>query len=125
MSTPPGPSDPYGSQTPGDGYGQTPPPGYYGGGNAMPPSAPPPNYLVWAIISILLCWPLGIPAIIFSTQVNSKWQQGDQQGALDASRKAKTFALWATILGAISIILWIVLSVAGVLAGATAGSMGY
>ena len=120
MSTPPGPSDPYGGQ---GGYGQTPPPGYYGGGSATPPSAPPPNHLVWAIISILLCWPLGIPAIIFSTQVNSKWQQGDVAGAQDSSKKAKTFALWATILGAIGIVLYIGLMAAGVFASADSGDL--
>ena len=69
---------------------------------------PPPNYLVWAIISIFLCWPLGIPAIIFSTQVNTKWQQGDVAGANDSSGKAKTFALWATILGAVGVIVWVI-----------------
>ena len=69
---------------------------------------PPPNYLVWAIISILICLPLGIPAIIFSTQVNSKWQVGDVAGAHDASKKAKTFSLWATIAGGVFWVLWII-----------------
>jgi hypothetical protein len=126
MSTPPGPQDPYGSQPPaGGGYGAVPPPpaNYYGGGST-PPTPPPPNYLVWAIISVFLCWPLAIPSIIFSTQVNSKWAQGDVAGAQDSSRKAKTFALWATIIGAVAVIGYILLVVAGVLAGVSQGSMG-
>lgn len=124
MSTPPGPQDPYGTQPPSGDYGATPPPPNYYGGGSTPPTPPPPNYLVWAIISVFLCWPLAIPAIIFSTQVNTKWQQGDVAGAEESSRKAKTFAMWATILGAVAIILGIVLGAAGVLAG-TAGISSY
>lgn len=98
MSTPPGPQDPYGQQP---GYTRPPPAGSYG---AAPQGSPPPNYLAWAIISVFLCWPLAIPAIVFATQVNTKWTVGDVAGAHEASRKAKTFALWATIVGAV---LWV------------------
>lgn len=58
-----------------------------------PPARPPgpiPNYLVQAILcTIFCCLPLGIPAIVFAAQVNSKQQAGDFDGALGASRKAK------------------------------------
>jgi hypothetical protein len=100
----------YGQQPPGGGYGAPPPQQPYGapGGGY---GGPPPNYLAWSIISIFLCWPLAIPAIIFATQVNGKFQMGDYAGAQDSSSKAKTFSLIATILGAISwvfaIIYWI------------------
>ena len=124
MSTPPGPQDPYGQQPQQPNYGQQPPQygqqpgyggpqppsGYYGG---PPQGEPPGNHLVWAIISLLLCWPLGIPAIVFATQVNTKWSQGDVAGAHEAAGKAKTFALWATIIGAIFIVLYIGLVVVG------------
>ena len=123
MSTPPGPQDPYGQQPPQygqqPGYNPPPPAGSYG---AAPQGAPPPNYLVWAIISVFLCWPLAIPAIVFAAQVNTKWSQGDVAGAHDASGKAKTFALWATILGAIGLVIYIgVFVVGGVLSLGTAG----
>ncbi|MBX9244212.1 CD225/dispanin family protein [Actinotalea ferrariae] len=127
MSTPPGPQEPTGPESP---YGSTPPsygsapppPAYGGGGGYQPAGSPPPNYLVWAIISVFLCWPLAIPAIVFSTQVNSKWAQGDAAGAADSSRKAKQFALWATILGGIVIVLYIALAAAGVITAATTGT---
>lgn len=117
--------DPYGGQgdQQGNGYGSAPPPPNYYGGGMTPPTPPPPNHLVWAIISVFLCWPLAIPAIVFATQVNSKWAQGDQAGAQDASKKAKTFALWATILGLIVIVLYILLIAAGVMAGVQTGEM--
>jgi hypothetical protein len=98
-------------------YGSPPPPPY----GAMPPGSyqqpggpPPPNYLVWAILAtIFCCLPLGIPAIVFASQVNSKWQSGDFSGAQDASRKAKQFSLWSTILGLVFVVLYILLIVAG------------
>ena len=94
-------------------YGSTPPP-------PPPPSfgygavqgTPPPNYLVWAIVSVFLCWPLAIASIVFSSQVNSKWAMGDVAGAQEASAKAKKFALWATIAGATIIVLYIIFVIA-------------
>ena len=72
---------------------------------------PPPNYLVWSIICIILCWPVAIPAIIFSTQVNTRWAMGDVAGAQEASEKAKKFAMVATIAGAVLIAFLLILQV--------------
>jgi|SRR5665648_1009382 len=93
-------------------YGSTPPPPLapYGAAGAM--AAPPPNYLVWAILTTLLCClPLGIPSIVFSTQVNSKWALGDVVGAQAASAKAKKFAIWSAIVGVIGAVIGIALYV--------------
>lgn len=69
---------------------------------SQPVAQPPNNYLVWAILStVLCCLPLGVVSIVFSTQVNSKWAMGDVAGAQDASKKAKQFALWALIVGVV------------------------
>ncbi len=71
----------------------------------MPQGVPPDNNLVWAILStVLCCLPLGIVAIIKSTQVNSKWQMGDIQGAQQAAADAKKYAMWGAI---IAVVLWI------------------
>ncbi len=83
-----------------------------------PPSAPmasaggqpPDNYLVWSILTtVLCCLPLGIASIVFSTQVNSKWAMGDIQGAMDSSRKAKSFAMWSAIAGVVGGVLYALL----------------
>jgi heme/copper-type cytochrome/quinol oxidase subunit 2 len=90
-------------------YGKPPPPPpqSFGGGGAQ--GAPPPNYLVWAILStVLCCLPLGVASIVFSTQVNSKWAMGDVAGAQEASEKAKKFAMWGAIAGAVVIVLYII-----------------
>ncbi|MBT0995219.1 CD225/dispanin family protein [Cellulomonas sp. DKR-3] len=63
---------------------------------------PPPNYLVWAILSaVLCCTPLGIVSIVFAAQVNGKWMAGDAQGAFTASRRARTWAIAAAVVGLI------------------------
>lgn len=55
----------------------------------------PPSYLVWAVLVIVLCCaPLGIPAIIYSSQVKTKYNNGDYSGARKASERA---ALWVIL----------------------------
>lgn len=53
-----------------------------------------PNYLVWALLSLLCCWPLSIFAIVYAAQVNGKVSSGDIAGAIEASNKAK---MWCWI----------------------------
>lgn len=111
---PPGPPGPPMGPPPGQPpYGGVP---GYGGGYAAGP--PPDNYLVWAILStILCCLPLGIVSIIFSTQVNTKWALGDYAGAQESSRKAKNFAIYgvisAVVLTVLYVLFFVVLAVAG------------
>lgn len=103
MATPPhDPNNPYnysGQQGAG-GYPQFPsgPTGPGGPHGYTPAGAPPPNYLAFGILTtILCCLPLGIGSIIYSTQVNSKWQMGDYAGAQKASSNAKNFAIWSAV----------------------------
>jgi predicted secreted protein len=90
-------------------YGAPPPPPY----GAMPPGQPaggqpPPNYLVWAILTTLFCClPLGVASIVFAAQVNGKWAAGDVAGAMESSRKAKQFATWSAIAGVVVAVLYI------------------
>lgn len=128
-STPPPPPPPGGGGYDG---GSTPPPpsggGYGGGAYGAPqyggtPSGPPPsNNLVMAILGLLCCWPLGIPAVVFAAQVNGKWNSGDQAGAVEAAAKAKKFATIALVLGVIATLIYIALIVGGVLSADTTTS---
>lgn len=59
------------------------------------PQQKPDNYLVWAILSTLLCClPLGIVAIVKSTKVDSLWLSGNHAEAIEAAKQAK---LWSMI----------------------------
>jgi uncharacterized RDD family membrane protein YckC len=91
-------------------YGQPPAAAYGQPAYGQPPNEPPPpNYLVWAILSTLLgCWPFGIAAIVFAAQVDGKWSAGDRFGARDASRKAKQFAAISIALQLVLFVLWVV-----------------
>lgn len=93
---------------PASSYGQQP--GGYG--QSM---VPPDNYLVWAILStVLCCFPLGIVSIVKSTQVNSLWAQGQPDQSRAASESAKKFAIWAAITWAILLVLYIVAIIVGI-----------
>jgi hypothetical protein len=79
-----------------------------------------PNHLAWSIISTVLatclCCPLGlvgIVAIVFSSQVNSKLNQGDVEGARRASANAKTWCWVATAFAIIGLLLNIAIFATG------------
>jgi len=60
------------------------------------------NHMFLAIFStICCCLPLGIPAIIFASQVNSKLQAGDFASAQNSSSKAFMFSIISIVLGLI------------------------
>lgn len=90
--------------------------------NFQPTATPPPNYLVFAILTTIFCCQiLGIVSIVFAAQVNSKWNSGDTQGALDASRNAKMWAWIAFGSGLLIGVVVMILAVFGVLAGIMGG----
>ncbi|WP_088281418.1 CD225/dispanin family protein [Kineosporia sp. A_224] len=101
----PGPAQPPAYQQPG-GY----PAGYPAQPVYGPPAGPPPdNYLVWAILStVLCCLPLGIVSIVYAAQVNDKWLRGDVAGATESARKAKQFATWSAITYGVLLVLVVI-----------------
>lgn len=81
------------------------------------PQSPPPNYLVWAILTtILCCLPFGIVSIIYAAQVNSKWTVGDFAGAQSSSKNAKIWAWVSFGVGLAGVIVWAILVFVGGLA---------
>lgn len=112
LNTPPPPPEPQSSYTPPPPPAQhTPTQNSY----APPPhqavpvgGAPPPNHLLLSIFTTLCCClPLGIVAIIFAAQVNSKFAAGDYAGAQAASANAKKWAMIALAVGILAQVLWI------------------
>jgi hypothetical protein len=73
-----------------------------------------PSYLAQSIlVTLFCCIPLGIPAIVYSAQVNSKIQAGDIDGAMESSRKAKMWAWWSFGVGILVAILYVLLAAVG------------
>lgn len=71
------------------------------------PASPPKNWLVEAIlVTIFCCQIIGIVAIVFAAQVNSKFAAGDYAGAQSASKDAGKWTKVAFFVG----IGWIILA---------------
>lgn len=86
------------------------------------PQSPPPNYLVFAILTTIFCCQIfGIVSIVFAAQVNSRWNSGDIQGALDASKNAKLWSWIAFGSGLIIALVFTLLAIFGALAGILGG----
>lgn len=84
----------------------------------QPMQSPPSNYLVFAILTTIFCCQVfGIVSIVYAAQVNSKWYAGDYQGAINASKNAKTWAWVAFASGFIIAFISILLAILGAFAG--------
>lgn len=119
--TPPPPPAPEFPETPQvSQVSQTPPPPPYPAPGPMnaSPQYPAPNseqmpktYLVWAVVSLILCClPASIVAIIYSAQVSSKFYARDYEGARRASERAQIWIIVSIVLGVISMALYLPLT---------------
>lgn len=112
---PPGPP-PSSPPPPPPGFGgpdfPAPPPGYSGPGGygdyGDQPQAKVPSYLAFAILATLFCClPFGVVSIVKASQVNSKLAAGDYQGALAASKAAKTWAMVSAGVSLVAAVIWV------------------
>lgn len=68
----------------------------------------PKTYLVWSVLATLFCCFLpGIIGIIFSSQVGTRYYQGDYAGAEKASRNAEIWIIVSFVLGMITSTLYL------------------
>ena len=94
-------------------------------GNPQAAGPKPENYLVQSILATLCCClPLGIVAIVYSSQVDSKYNLGDYSGAVIASNNAKKWGWISFGLGlGINILAFIVQIATMAAVGAAGGGM--
>lgn len=128
-----GPASPYGAPA---SYGAPSPygAGPFGPGQPGPaygayPGAPPPTHLAWGIIAavggVLFCLIGGVPTAIAATtyarRVRQKWAMGDAQGAWRDSRTARNWAIAATVLDGIGLLIFVLVIALGTANQATTG----
>jgi hypothetical protein len=67
----------------------------------------PANNLVWAILAtVLCCLPMGIVSIIYATKVDTLWNNGQHDEAIQAANKAKQWAIYSAAVGIIIAIIY-------------------
>lgn len=116
-------SDNNGSQTPENGfsrfnnyqnYGQNPYREERRRENKYPSEPMPSTWLVWSVIvTIFCCFLPGIVAIIFSSQVGSKYYARDIEGAKKASRLAEIWIIVSFVLGVLAATLYVPFMIIG------------
>jgi Interferon-induced transmembrane protein len=114
---PPG-GEPFQQVPPGSGQPGYGVPGYgapgYGAGMY---GKPPPTYMIWAriaavggvLFNLILGLPSGMIAIHHARVVRKEWETGNQQKAVSASKKARTWAIVSTVFDVLGIVLLIVI----------------
>lgn len=82
------------------------------------------NYMLYAILTVFLFLPTGIPAIYFAAKVNPAAQAGNVTAALEASRKAKLLCKISLLVGAI---LWplVILTIVAAVGGPSGSGLWY
>lgn len=96
-----------------------------GGGERNSQLPRPNNYLAWSIVvTLLCCWPFGIPAIVNSAKVNGLYDRGEYNQAQEASNKAKKWIKWTVIAAAIFWVLYIVLAIEGIVGAGMLSELG-
>ena len=73
----------------------------------------PQNYLVFAILStILCCWPAGVVSIVYAAKVNGLYAEGKYDEAEAASKNAKTWAIVSAVVTLIIVIIYFIFGAA-------------
>lgn len=86
---------------------------------------PIPNYLWQSIVvTILCCWPLGIPAIVYAAKVDGLSARGDTAGAMAASAEAKKWCKIALIAWLVLIVLYGLIMGFAIMSGSVRSSAG-
>lgn len=85
-----------------------------------PVAQAPNNNLIFAIIACVLsvvfcCLPHGLISLIFALQVNSKAAAGDYQGAVNAAKQAKTWAIISIVVSLVWLVIALVFGVLNVI----------
>ncbi|MDE6297826.1 MAG: CD225/dispanin family protein [Muribaculaceae bacterium] len=99
--TPPTPQPPFNNQS---STWQVPPP-------AQEAEKMPPTYMLWSVLALVLCcFPPAIVAIVYSSQVSSRFYARDYEGAKKSSERAQIWIIVSIVLGIVGAALYIPIS---------------
>lgn len=69
----------------------------------------PPTNMVWAILTtIFCCLPFGIVSIVYAAKVDGLWNAGELPEAIDASQKARQWALVSLIVSLVCGVIYFI-----------------
>ena len=102
-----------------------PPPPPRGYPPQQPPAGQAPNnHLALSIlVTLFCCLPLGIVAIVKSSQVNGLWAQGQYAEAQAAADSAKKFVIWSVVIGVVVGIIYAIIAIVGGLSSQSNAAM--
>ncbi len=87
------------------------------------PNGQIPSYLWQSIVATFLCClPLGIPAIIYASKVDSLLAKGDAPGAMLASKNAKLWCYITVGVGLLVLVVSLILGASGLFAAIAAAA---
>jgi hypothetical protein len=69
----------------------------------------PGNNLVLAIIAVIFCLPLGVVSVMAANKVDSLWLSGQYHEAVEASKKAKNWAISALVMTVVVYMLYAII----------------
>lgn len=62
----------------------------------------PDNFLWLGILTTIICFlPLGIVSIVYATKVDTCWNMGDEEGAINNSNSARNWGIAAAVTGVV------------------------
>ena len=100
------------------GYNQPRNQGGYQQQYNQPSGVKPKTWLVESILcTVLCCLPGGIAGIIYASQVDTKWAQGDAVGAQKSSDNAKLWVMISFGIGLVVILFYVIAMVIGISSG--------
>jgi hypothetical protein len=67
----------------------------------------PENHQCYAVTALILCFPLGVCAVLQSIMVDRAWEQGKYGDAVNHSRQASNYACFGTFVGVCFWIYWL------------------
>ena len=66
----------------------------------------PDSHQCCAFVSLVLCLPMGIGAMIHSYKVDQSWKAGHYGDAVNHSRQAHNYACWGSVIGTVLLMIW-------------------